>query len=209
MEQAELVKIVLKHKNKVSLDNGYYWWDLSTPKIDEARALLVEFTEDVLADRLTEDQYLTALYMYFDTVYDESERAWKQYIKDILIRERPKVLPIHDTPYPKRELIYLAQQHDIWFGFSCVEFDNDMEFDYSYIEPHDPTIRSADHVMHFGKYTPLGTMKRYYTIRELFQVDPQYLDWASRKVESFKLSDELKEELAQWVESAQRKKERY
>jgi len=207
MEESEFRELILYHKRKVSGDNGYYWWDLMTPKIAEARAMLLEFSEDVLTGLINEDSYLTILYMYFDVVYDESFIAWKEYVADFIARERPKVLPIHDTPLRMRELEYVNQQYQVWFGLSCVEFDNEMEFDYSYIEPHDYTIRSADYVMHFGKYSVKGAMRRNFTVKQLFYEDPQYLDWANRTVDSFKLSEELTAELAEWLERSRRRRD--
>lgn len=224
LPQLEKLELVLEYSKqeakKVNTGNGYYDWNINSQVVQNGAAMLYGCLCDAVFGRISKADYTTALYTFFDIIYEETYRQWRQELERIRKEHeyfpREDFLRIDAVKISSRELEYLSVKWQAWEyqeGFKVVydEFDNQIgEPDYSYIELPDRTIRKLTDKMRFGKYGPNGKLGRYraYTIEEIMEIDAQYLVWLHNNSDGFRMSEELLVEAGRWTEVTDRRRER-
>lgn len=207
----EIEQIIIAHKKKISDDNGWYDWQLRTPKIENGKADLARTIVLFANNKINQSLFLSALYAYFQIVYDETYRFWKMDVAYWRIKYATKThykykdLPNYDVMLSRKDLAYIEER---WNNQQAKEnrpiiyegFDNDIgDIDYPVVTI-DTTIRSVETLMPFGKYSRHGQLGKFrnYTIKEVMHIDPQYLLWSIDNVDSFKVSEEILSEIKEW-----------
>lgn len=180
------MKWLQKEVNRVDR-NDIYDWDLRTPQIEFAIARTNEIINAYLDGEETWEAAERSVRVWFHTVWTETLEVWKA--KRVQARadyEKSKTvpLPIQDVPIHYRELPFLQERFENWMlkdGSQCYEdfvFDNKLEFNYDYIEI-DWTVNEG-HTLSFKKY-------KGRTVKEILEIDPDYLIWCHHKIEGFTL----------------------
>lgn len=188
---------------EVSLGNGFYYWRLKTPRIEQAKEELWNRANVFWKGLVTESQFLLALDLYFQIVCEESEAEWRRTYGQLglnLPKEIP--LPVDCVTVPYRELDFITERLCNWLFlegepvWDVEPFHNRWsemgEQDYSYIEL--PGI-SKDYVFTWGKYGRTVQM----TLGQVMEVDPAYLLWADENTDKLSLSDSLRQEISDLI----------
>lgn len=199
----ELTTLIRQEAQKISFGNGFYNWSLVTPEIKATQLQYCLSAETFLQGKLTRNQFLASLHLYFDAVYKATLEDFVRRCESSRKPDAGAALPIDTVKLTRKDLEYLNYQYIKWFGaddwFVWEGFDNDIgEQDYSHIVLFEV---GKFYEFQFGKH-------RDKTLEFVMQRDPSYLIWL--KTNTSKL-DTVKPELWQEILAchSRQQRERY
>jgi hypothetical protein len=211
-------ELINKHIAKVSSDNLFYDWRIETPKVEQGKEYFLTVADLYVKEKITEPQYLSGLYSYFQIVYDETLRLWEENKTARRIEYAKTYIQLPcDVKLSAKELLFCNERWNNWEAKENAQFlyfdeiDNDIGIiEYPNVIVPKIVITDENHIINFGKYGQYGALGKYrpYRIKELFETDPQYLLWAAENIPKFKLADELLLTIQKWDERFQARKAR-
>lgn len=215
-----IIKLTARHALKVSADNAFYDWSLFNPVTMKAKSELVHTVKLFLQEKITEPVYLAGLYAYFQLIFDETLVHWNQHRQEQRVAyatAHPELVSVPlDVKLSARELAFINERWRAWeyrdTGQAYIDDDlnNDIgEIIYPDVVVPRLVIKSDETIIGFGKYGPYGELGKHrpYKIKDLYEVDPQYLIWSFNNIPKFNLSEELKIEIHKWAARFENRRE--
>lgn len=187
-----ILKTIRDEKIKISADNGFYDWGLSNPIIKAAMQDSCDAANMYLSGKIEQHLFIASLYWWFQTVYDETDKAWKARWQPK--REKDIPLPIDCVKMTIRDREFTTEKFHKWFYLDkyaiLFEFDNEIgEQDYSHLE----VFHDENTVISFGKYKGL-------TVGYVLEHKPDYLVWCKHNTLKFNFTPEFWQKVLDEVE---------